>query len=71
MEREAIIRKLNATDKNPTFRMGVEEIEYILRNWIEMHTRHAVENLDVFVPTRGMPTIVCDVTVSNTKNVQH
>lgn len=69
MTRVSIIKKLNAIDKNPTFKLDMEEIKYILRNWIEMHSRHAVEEISVY-PTYS-ENVTAFISVSNSKNVQH
>jgi hypothetical protein len=53
--RDQIVKKLNSTD---SFDLNQDEMEYILRNWIQMHSQHHAHTIITYDYGKGIWTEV-------------
>lgn len=49
--RKSIVEKLNKIEDVPTFYFNREEIEWIVKNWVEGHVQNKVETVNMIGDT--------------------
>jgi len=64
---QEIINRLNNIQNEPKIELNEKHIEFILKNWIEMHCKHQVTDIKIF----DWPVTYSSITISKTKIVQH